>query len=824
MALKPRYKRRIFWFIMTILGVLLMSVVLIPPMITLNHLKPKIEQTIKEQTGIDAKINGNVTFSLLGRTTIVAHNVSIKDGTINAVMFQVPFSSIFNTENAKLSGQITINSANIIINDLTPQEINIPIKIYNSDINFRNREFEIISATLDNGRLIGVVRTNHHKYDVDFENDEFYIRNQNDKLEIKGRLFDTGTISGTISMETDNINRWFGFSEPKIDKPVYITMNFDWDGGRGWAFKNIKMENITGNITIFPDGKKNVELFGKDINYDLSFLLEPSRIFYQTNFDLDFTGNLKFGEHTFNHLKIDATGTKDALNITNIVADNIAISGGYIDETGAHNLLITMPYNDIPASCIFSGTPEIWNCTRFTYNDYIGSISVSPDVFNLLIYSQKPMPDRDEIINKMKTFASHGHINFEFADIAGTLDIEDDKITPTYKFAKGKSLSWLNPDIKNIPQFMQNTVGDFSWDKDIMHFVPHTNDWELFLTKNWFNISGKNAKDWFSNIDLTAFNDLSYDISGTYNDDNISNLEIQIAGQTFTGSVSGKNITLHTDILNIDSFINQQFLDNYEELGYLMAAPITVPFLLPVNISLYAEELIYNGNIFSNFVYSLKNDVQTFSITDKDRGNLLATLTQSDNKYEIFAQLNKFVIDGNLLSSNMPLNVRDSMITAEIRMNTFGNIAHDLEYNLSGDLDLTFEGGYLIGIGVDDFFGGANTINTFNAEYALSYALEGGESTIKDIRIIGKYNNGDFVTTKPISLRLRHTDGTGKLLISEGLMNASFDLILRGTSPIPAPIKLEIKSDGTRKYSLSEIMKNFDPTFMRDFVKTHNKF
>ena len=824
MALKPRYKRRILWSIVIALGVIVMAIVLVPPMITLNYLKPKIEQTIAEQTGVTAKINGDVTFSLLGRATIVAQDISVRYGTIGAMMFTVPFTNIFNLENAKLTGKVTISNADVSLNTLIPQSFENPVEIYNSEITFRNRKFEIINAALNNGRLIGVIRTQNHKYDIDFENDEFYVRNRNDKLKISGRLFANGAANGKISMETDNLNRWFGFAEPRIEKTIKLTMDFDWDGGRGWKFENIDMGNIKGNIIIMPSGEKSVQLHGTDITYDLSFLTEPSRIFYQTKFDLDFSGALKFGDRVFKHLKIDATGTRDSLNINNIVADDIAITGGKIDAEGAKDLLITMPYEGVPATCTFYGTPEVWRCTRFSYDDYVGAISVSPEKFNLLIYSQKPMPERSDIIKKLLQLAPRGYIDFEFADIAGTYDIDGENIIPTYKFAYGKSLNWLDPNLTQMPKFMYDDVGDFSWDGDLMHFAPYSGKWDLYLTKTYFNLSGTNAKDWFPNIDLRAFNDMPYKISGNYNGKNASNLEIQISNQIFKGSLNGNNITLHTDLLNIDSFISQSYLDNYEELGYLMASPITVPFLLPVNISLSADELIYNGNVFKNFVYSLKPDIQTFSITDSDRGNLLSTFKRDGGNYDIFAQLNRFVIDGNLLSSNMPINVRDAMITAELRMKTSGHIAHDLGYNMSGNMDLTFEGGYLVGIGVDDFFASAENITTFNAEYALSYALESGESAIKNMRVIGKYENGNFVTTKPISLRLRHTDGTGELSISDGLMSASFNLILRGTSPIPAPIDLTINPDGTRKYSLSEIMNNFDPTFMRDFVSTHNKF
>lgn len=824
MALKPRYKRRIFWSIITIIGVIILAMIVVPPMITLNNLKPKIEQTISEQTGVPAKINGDVHFSLLGRATIVAHDVSITAGEIGAVMFSVPLTDIFNLDNATLSGDITIYDADISISNLIPQNFNLPLEINNSNIKFKNREFEIVDATLDNGHLIGTVRTKNHKYDIDFQNDVFYIHNQNDKLEITGQLFANGSVIGHISMETDEINRWFGFSEPKIDNTIAISMDFDWDGGRGWKFQNIQMQRISGNITIMPNGNKIVELRGHDITYDLSFLLKPSRIFYKTKFDLDFTGRMKFGEYEFEHIMVRATGTRDELQIDSVIADNITMHGGTIDEFGAHDITINMPYDDTPASCIFSGTPTDWRCKKFTYGDFTGAISVSPDEFDLLVYSEKPSPDRRAAIKKLLQFAPRGKINFEFADIAGTYEIADKKIIPQYRFAHNKTLYWLNPTKTQIPSFMRNAIGDFSWDDGMMRFVPSSARWELNLLDNHFYIYGKNAKDWFPGIDMRAFNNLEYIISGTYRGDTVANMEIKIADHTFRGTLSGDNLTLRTDVLDLDAFINPNYINNYEELSFLMTSPITIPFDFPINVSLAADALIYNNNVFKNFVYSLKPNTQTFSITDRTRGNLLATISRNGNRYDIFAQLNRFVTNGNLLGAQMPLNVRDTMITAEINMRTFGNTANDLEYNLHGDMDLTFNGGYLIGIGVDDLFASANQINTFNAEYALSYALDGGESKIKTMRIIGDYNNGDFITTKPIELQLRHTDATGNLEIMDGMMSGQIHLILRGTSPDPQPIELQINADGTRDYSLSDIMTNFDATYMRDFVRTHNKF
>ncbi len=825
MALKPRYKRRIFWTTIILIGVLGLGVVFVPPLITLNGLKPKIQNAISEQTGISAEIRGDVHFSLLGRATIVARDIVIPDGTVGAAMFAVPLGNIFNLENAPLTGDVLVYDANVAINNLIPLNFGHDIAIRNSTITFKDKDYEIINATLSEGKLIGIVRTADHKYDIDFAGDQFYIHNQNNNLEIRGQLYSDGSARGLLSIETDKINEWFEFATPRIDQTVDMTTTFEWDGGYGFKFTDIQANLFTGNIIIMPDGDRNIQLYSPDITFDFSFLLNPSQIFYKTKYDLDFYGDLTFADYKFNHLKVIATATPDKLQIGSIVADNIAITGGTIDATGAHNIMFTMPYNGADIMCLFSGTPNTWKCSEFSYGDMTGSISVVGNEFAIFVQSDKPAPDREVLTALFSPLGNRGQINFQFADIGGTLDIKSaTDIKPSYTFAHDKTLQWAGTNFAFLPEQILNDIGDFAWQDGELKFLPHSHRWAISLSDKNFYISGQNIKDLFPNLDLQSLNDLEYTISGTYADDKIANLVIKIAGHEFIGTVSGNSITLKTPILNLDTFISQDFIDNYAELEFLTAAPIMIPFSLPMNVSLSAARVIYNGDEYKNFVYSLKPNVQTFSITDAARGNLLATIRRRGNQYDITAQLNKFVIGAPLLSSAMPLNVRDTMITAEINMMTWGHIAHDIQYNMNGNMDLTFTGGYLMGVGIDDFFAAANNITTLNAEYALADALESGDSALKSMRIIGEYKNGDFKTTKPISLELRHTDATGQMEITDGRMTATLRLVMRGTSPSPAPIELQIMPNGTRSYSLSEIMMNFDPSFMRDFVKTHNRF
>ena len=98
MALKPRHRRRIFWGIICTITALVMAMIFIPPMITLNSLKPMVEKSVAEQTNVPAKLNGDIHFSLIGGATIVAHDVNVPTAHIGSVIFSIPFRSFFDME------------------------------------------------------------------------------------------------------------------------------------------------------------------------------------------------------------------------------------------------------------------------------------------------------------------------------------------------------------------------------------------------------------------------------------------------------------------------------------------------------------------------------------------------------------------------------------------------------------------------------------------------------------------------------------------------------------------------------------------------------
>lgn len=824
MALKPKHKRNIIWSLIALVGALVLSVILIPPMITLNSFKPMVEKSVFEQTNVPAKLNGNIHFSLVGGATIVAHDVVVPTARIGSVMFSIPFHSFFDLQNAKLNDAVVIYDADISVDKLAPAMFNHNIEIYNSNITFMGRVFHIVRADFTDGIFNGTIRTDDHKYDVKFAGDTFYIKNKTNNLDIVGHFFPDGTIRGHIFIETENINQWFGFTEPRINKMVALSTDFEWDGKDGYKFTNINFDNISGSIDIQPNGHKDVRLVSDDLDFDFSFLLHPNDMMYHTNINLDFYGNLTLGNHVFNHIRIQAIGTNDKIQIANFIADDIAITGGTITPNGATNIFITMPIDNVNTTCLYSGTPEKWKCSKFTYGDMFGSISVSKNKFDISVKSENNMPSTDTLTKMAKNFGTSGTIKFRFANAGGTYTINGDQASVKYTYAQDKTLRWLQINLPFLPKYMTSDVGDFAWDQGQLTFTPHNNQWQLSIQDNYFHLIGDSFKKWLPNIDLQFINDAPYTISGYYNNNKISNLKISVNNHEFSGSVSDNHITLHTPQLSIDSFMNQYFIDHYAELEFLTNAPIMSLFNLPINISLSADKMIYNNNEFSNFVYSLKPNAQIFSITDTSRGNMLTTIERNKNSYDIFVQLNRFVINGALLSSQMPLNIRDTTITAEIALKTYGQIAHDIYYNMTGTMDLSFEGGFLSGMSFDEFYASAPNITSLNAEYALANALTGGETMVKKMRIIGDYSYKKFITTEPLRLSMRHTDAIGGLAITDGYMTAEFDITMRGTAPTPATIQLSVLPDGSRSYSLSEIMQDFDIGFMRAFIETHDKF
>ncbi len=824
MRVKPRHKRRILWTSISLCGAILAAYIIVPPIINLNRLKPRIENTISEQTGTSVKINGDVNISLLGHATIVAHDIDIGFGNISNMIFSIPLHYLFNLDNAPLNNNIDIYGGNFNIDSVEPFLFKYNITVNNSNVQFLNKTYNISRAVISNGDFTGTVRTNQHKYDIVVSDGNFIVKNNNNNLDIYGHLFPDGTANGHLYIETDNVNKWFEFSEPQIQSHIITSLDFNWDGKYGFEFTNIHANDITGKIVLYPDGSRSVTLRSNNLNYDMSFLMNQNNLFYETDFDLDFYGNIKIGKHTFKHLLVKGNGGTNTININNIIADNIHLSGGTITNNGAENVNLVISKNDYDTSCLFSGTPQNWGCNKFTYGDISGVLTVKNDYFTAEISSSENMLPIESLKKAFKPLGNNGIIHFSFSDRSGIIQINKNNINTTYTFAKDVSLTDIGINIDFLPEFMKYGKGNFTSENGAITFIPQTQDWSIKIDNHAFYITGNNFKQWLPNINLDFIKNMPYTASGKFNKDNIADLYILINEHVFNGSATRAAITLTTENLDLDKFINDEFIENFQELSFTHQHPIATLFDIPIEISLSANKFIYDGIEYNNFIYATKPNMQTISISDNARGNLLSIINKDKNEYAITAQINKFLLDSGLLTYDMPLNVYNSTVTGDIILKTNGKIADDIYYNMKGNINLTFEGGELIGFSFDDLYASTNSLTSTNAEFAISNILSGGLCNLKKLHIIGSYKDGIFKTTTPLTLTTRHTETTGILTIADNQINGIFNIILRGTSPNPTPIQLTLNPDGSRNYSLSEIMMNFDTGFMQTFIQTHNQF
>ena len=827
MSTKIKYINKILVFVLSFITILGLAVIVVPPMISLNsNVKTKIEEAILNQTGIQAKIHGSINFSLLGKTTIVAHDVSVPNGIISSVGFTFPFFDIFDLKNADISGDIYVDGASLHIDKIVPFNINKNIIVEDSKINFLNKEYKIIHADISKDKLDAFVRTDQHKYEIKSENNKFVIKNKNNDLLLTGELFKNGTAKGHISIIAQNVNRWFEFETPRIEGRFPITADISWNGGYGIKFDNIVAQGVRGSIEYKDDGYKIIKLKSDNANFDFSFFESTPDILKNSFFDLDFHGDMKFLNQRFNNLKVLLRGTDNEIKIDTIIAGDAKIYGGTVDKYGAHDVHIEGPLSGLHTTCLFNGTPQDWHCKEYSHGNNITSVfSVKDDVIDADVYSTAIYADMKPFVVTIRKLASRGKVRFYYPDMTGTLHLEKDSYTVDYTRLDDRSLNQAKVNLKFLPDFMKDEPGDFVRVNGVMIFTPNSKQWLLSKSDDFFMLRGEYFKDLTRKLDLQSINDLPYVLSGNYKNGTISDFTIEIANHRLTGTLSGNSITFKTDIFDVDAFVNKSFMKKFEEMSFFTTHPILLPFETNVNIALSANKLIYDSTEYKNFVYSLNNDKQTFSISDSNRGNLLATISKNNIKYAIDIQLNKFMFDKKMLPEYMPLNISDTSITAEIKLNTFGKIAHDIINNLKGSFDASLDGGVLYGLGISDFYYAAPRLqkNT-KAEKILSSALKFGTTPIKKMHIVGDYENGDITTTEPFTLYMPHSEATGILDIKNHEMTAKLKLILRGTSASPEPIDLIIYPDDSRDFALSQIMINFDPEYMREFVKTHNQF
>jgi hypothetical protein len=407
MSIKRIINNKFVWFFTSFVVVSIFAIMFIPSMINLNFLKPKIENVIFTKTGVKAQINGNVNFSMSGTTQIVAHDISVPNGTISSVDFAIPMFDIFDIQNADISGDVSVNGANLLIEKIVPFNTSVKIKVYNSKIQFLNKEYDIVDAVLSKDFVEATVRTDQHKYDIKLRDNSFTVKNKNNDLKISGILLNNGTVKAHLEIIAKDINKWFEFDTPKIKGRFPVTADVFWDGGYGVRFNNISANGLTGNIDFLDNGYRVVQLQSQSADYNLSFLIDSVDVLQNTSLDLDFYGKITIADKVFEHVKIVTTGSHDKINIDTIILDDVKIHGGTVDKDGAHDVYVAGPLSGLHTTCLLNGTLTHWWCRKFSHGSNITSVfSVKDDVIDADVYSTAIYEDMKPFVVTIRKLAS----------------------------------------------------------------------------------------------------------------------------------------------------------------------------------------------------------------------------------------------------------------------------------------------------------------------------------------------------------------------------------------------------------------------------------
>lgn len=820
--MKPRYKRRLILIFLSFISIIFLCVILIPPYINLNYIKPYLERNLTNTLNQDVIIDGDIHFTLIGHFALTAKNVYVSSGKIDNIKIRFSYLDIFNIKKANYKGYLYIDKANLQINNLSNTTFKNPIKITNSILNYNKQNIHINEIDLRNGNLNGTISIKNNKYNVNYNNNLLYFYDQN--LKITGKI-ENKKLIGNIKLVTDNIKQYLNipFYNQLFDLKSELYVDKD-----SIKLINIQDKNINGNIEI--DKKtQNINLEMNNININLQEILNSDLISKKNTYlKLKMNGQIKLNNFDFQNMNIDvytkSNITPAIIYINNIKTDMFEIDKGIIQKNFIKGLNITKIKDNTKFSCNFTGTFDDFKCNPLIIDDMTGNLEVNQNKFKAKIISNKDYNSKlNDIIDKIKANKYSGEIDFTFNDISGILKINSNTEQANYKFAKNKDLNWLAKNFTFLPKTMCKEKGDFVFNNNNFTFTPYSKSFVLIINNNEFQITGNNFKQLFPNIDLQFLKDKEYTLTGNFNEDNIDNLKVEISNHIFYGTINKNYINLTTNVLDLNTFVNKNFIQNFDELQFLIKEPLLTLFDLNKSISFSANSVIYDKNIFNQFVYSIKENSNTISVTDNTNGNILLNINKYKNIYEINIKLNNFYLKDNLLDKKNHFNIIDTYISGDINLKTFGLISYDIRNNLSGNANLILNKGFITNLNIDNFYRNIDNITKSNIEMVLSNLFDNGNTFIKNLKIIGNYDKGIFKTISPFELSIRHGSIFGDISINK-ILSGNIDILLRGISPDSTPITLNINNLGKYSFSTEELIKNLDLDFLQEFIKTHKQF
>ncbi|MDR3208536.1 MAG: hypothetical protein LBT45_01660 [Rickettsiales bacterium] len=852
--MKASKRYRFFWLSAIIAAILALAYLIIPPMIPMSRFRGSFAEALSNEIGTPVEIDGNVKLSLLGYPMMSAEGVRFGGAGAKTVRFRVSWASIFNLSNARIISGIKVSGLEMDAKNLTVPNFGKKIILADSLVRFGGKEYEVIDGVLDSGKLSAYVRTNRHKYRLDVSSGDFIVRNPNEGLVISGRLAadESGEISasGTLQIDTKDMNEWFDFPFPEIRGRTKLSMDFNWDGKGFFRLFKISGTNgkasFNGEIKLWHENgkqiKKSIRMRVDNADLDLSFLRDHSGFLYNSDIAIDANGDIKTPFQQMKNaknlsLKMSSNFSEIDIKALKAADDNISVSAsGKIIRDNPSNLDIafhqTRPGRSV--RCVLSGNNDDWRCSVWSVVSKdmtaTGALSVFKDNFQMTFNSENAKMDL-ESLGALEKYAAgrSGVVEFDAGDVSGVAQIQNGHRRIEYVH-KNTDVGALPVDLP-LPESMKKARGNLAAEirDDKMSFSFQAPDWSLSVDDgDGFSINHKDGKKLLAALtgkpELPFVkNGIPVIIAGKYSRPFITDLRVQIAGMRFAGLMGYNGITLRTDVLDLDKALDEKWFADFIDNQYLSGDPLLAPFDFGTNLSISADAVKLNGAEYKGFIYSLDGAGQKMSISDSEHGKLLLSVSKDKSKYKYLIQMNRFFVPGRLFDGDLPINLEKTTVTAQAELESTGLTAYDIRRNMTGIVDASLDGGILSGFGTDDFYSNANRYGKTDTENALHGALSSGLTEVKEMQITGEYSGGDFRTTKPFLLTARHTDITGNLSIKNDSVLIRANIVLRGTSPIPRPLALTIEN-GAREYSLSDILPDIDLDYLREFVRTHRKF
>ena len=303
--MKTRARLKRFWWTIVGIATLAMIYLVVPPLVPLDKFSNQFANAISHQLDEDVHIYGKIRLSLLGYPMMSVENLRVGDARIKQARFRISWRGVFNMSSAEIVGSVRLSGLEMQADNLAVPRFQNRIIVHNSRVSFAGRNYEIVDAVFDGDRITANVRTLKHRYHIDFSHGNFIVTNPNENLNVTGRLIKRGDgivgATGSLSIYTDNVNKFFLFRYPVIREKTRLSLDFNWNGDGEFDFSNIQGSagrmNFDGRVHAWfgEDGieRKRVRMNVTNADLDLSFLEDNERWLGNSDFNINIAGRIR---------------------------------------------------------------------------------------------------------------------------------------------------------------------------------------------------------------------------------------------------------------------------------------------------------------------------------------------------------------------------------------------------------------------------------------------------------------------------------------------------------------------------------------------------